>query len=265
VRSGYYRAISMLKASYRAGLTAARDWVDMERASLTDAMRHAAPFSSGRLVDVGCGEKPHEALFRPFVREYIGVEHADTFSQNDSSRRAQADLTYSGNTLPFESRSVDTVLSNQVLEHVVDPGAFFTELTRILKPGGRLILTAPFSFREHSAPQDFHRFTQFALRNYAEQNGLAIDVLSPRGGLWAVLAQKVSAYAVLHVAKLGADLQTVGALGHEDTLCTRPRYWTLPAVVPTVLGVVAAARMLEVMAPYHEDTLGYLLIATKRA
>jgi hypothetical protein len=62
VRSGYYRAISMLKASYRAGLTAARDWVDMERASLTDAMRHAAPFSSGRLVDVGCGEKPHEAL-----------------------------------------------------------------------------------------------------------------------------------------------------------------------------------------------------------
>lgn len=251
------------REAYKKLLSLARNWLDLEKSSIEEAMRLAAPFARGKLVDVGCGDKPYEGIFFPHVEEYIGVEYEDTFGSNSSSNRGRADIVYRG-TLPFEEGSVDTVLSNQVAEHVPDPAAFFADLSRVLRPGGRLIVTVPFSFREHSAPNDFHRFTKYALLHYAEQNRLAVDLLVPRGGLWAAVGQKLSTYAVLEVAQFGKDLQRVGALGFEDTISRRPRYWSLPVVAPVVVTVVASARLLERVAPYHEDTLGYLLVATKR-
>jgi SAM-dependent methyltransferase len=251
---------------YVGALRFARDFVDLEKAYLDRNMRDAAPHARGRLLDVGCGDKPYEAIFAPYVTEYVGAEYSDTFDGSANAKKGKADVVYSGDRLPFEDESFDTVLSNQVGEHVPDPRAFFRELVRVLARGGRLIFTVPFSFRIHSEPSepfDFHRFTKYALARYAEDAGLRIDTLSPRGGFWSVIGQKLTSHMTLRFARLGGEVQKVGGLGYECAMRQRPRYWALPVVAPAIVGIAAAARVLDRIDRDETDTIGYLLVATK--
>jgi SAM-dependent methyltransferase len=249
---------------YVEALKRARDWVDLENASLWKAMELAAPYASGRLVDVGCGDKPYEALFSPHIREYVGVEYASTYESSANAKIGKADVVYSSDRLPFKDAEFDTVLCNQVAEHVPDPRHFLGDLARVLRPRGRLIVTVPFSYRVHSVPNDFHRFTRFALERYSEDFGLTVDRLEPRGLFWSVVGQKLSSHIALKVARLGGDIQKAGAFGYETTMQQKPRYWTLPLAAPAIFGITAAARLLDAVDPDDSDTLGYLLIATKR-
>ncbi len=241
-----------------------RGFMDLESSSLNEAMRLAAPLARGRLIDVGCGDKPYEQLFRPHVTEYVGVEYEGTFSGSENEKRGRADVLYDGRTLPFEDASFDTVLCNQVLEHVPEPAEFFGELVRVLRPGGRLVLTVPFSFREHSIPHDFHRFTRYALDRYANQAALDVEVLNSRGGMWSVIGQKVASHLTLDILQMGGEVQRAGALTYEAEIKARPRYWAVPVLAPAVAAVVAAARMLDRIDHDNRDTLGWLLVARKR-
>src|SRR3954470_3060985 len=92
------------------------DWLDLEVSFLVAFLEDVAPRAKGRLLDVGCGQKPYERIFRPYVDEYIGIEFEESFVRTDSSSKAgHPDLVYDGKTLPFEDKSFDTVLSIQVL------------------------------------------------------------------------------------------------------------------------------------------------------
>jgi hypothetical protein len=57
----------------------AADWVDLAYSHIVEQLEAVAPRTHGRLLDVGCGVKPYEYIFRPYVSEYIGVEYAKTF------------------------------------------------------------------------------------------------------------------------------------------------------------------------------------------
>jgi SAM-dependent methyltransferase len=227
-------------------------------------MREAATSASGELCDVGCGDKPYEALFTPWITRYVGVEFDETYGTSAYARtNPKADVVYAGDRLPFADASFDTVLCNQVGEHVPDPRAFFAELCRVLRAGGRLILTVPFSYRVHSEPNDYHRFTRYALERYARGENLAVERLTSRGGFWSVIGQKLTSHMALRFAGLRGDIQTIGGFGYEKTTARRPRYWALPAVAPAVVGVAAITKLLDHIDHDESDTLGYLLIASK--
>ncbi len=127
------------------------------RKGLYDSVRELAPQISGRVLDVGCGSRPYETLF--VVNEYVGLE-LDT---PENRKNKNADVFYDGSVLPFEAGHFDAVICNQVLEHVFEPDVFLSELSRVLKPGGRLLLTVPFVWDEHEQPRDFGRYSSFGL------------------------------------------------------------------------------------------------------
>src|SRR6186713_1197711 len=66
-RAGEFHAIlpPMLKRALR--LTS--DWVDLQWSLTIDSLERVAPQARGRLLDVGCGHKPYEHIFRPFLSE----------------------------------------------------------------------------------------------------------------------------------------------------------------------------------------------------
>lgn len=241
-----------------------RQIVDLEKATLDEAMHDVAPLAHGRLLDVGCGDKPYEALFLPHVTEYVGAEYGDTYSGSANARKGKADVLYSGDTLPFGDGAFDTVLCNQVGEHVPRPEAFFGELVRVLAPGGKLIFTVPFSYRIHSEPNDFHRFTKYGLAGYADRNNLSVDFISPRGGFWQVIGQKLTCHMALRYARLGQQVQQLGGFGYEVAATQRPRYLLLPIIGPAILTVALGARVLDRIDHDDSDTMGYVLVATKR-
>lgn len=163
------------------------------RWQLNDQLIEVAPRAHGRLLDVGCGEKPYEHIFRPYVTEYIGVEYADVFHTTQSSKREKGpDLYYDGKTLPFESGTFDTVLSVQVLEHTPHPQMVMNEMGRVVKKGGTVIVSVPFSLRLHEEPNDFFRYTPHGLTAMFDQAGLDVDGIRPMGSVWSVVGHKVN-------------------------------------------------------------------------
>jgi SAM-dependent methyltransferase len=245
------------------GARVAADWVDLQLSHVVDSLARLAPRARGRLLDVGCGDKPYEQLFRPYVDEYLGIEHALTFHETSASARGKADMHYDGERFPLPDESFDTVLCVQVLEHTPNPHALMTEMARVLGQDGLLILSAPFSFRLHEEPHDYQRFSPHGLRELCTGAGFAIEEIAPHGNLWSLVGHKLNSYLALRVMRIGGVAQSMGKLGHEGGASNDARGWTMPVVVPTMVAIAAAARVLDRVAPDPTETLGYTLLARR--
>ncbi len=128
----------------------------------------ANQIKGGKLLDVGCGSKPYKPFFN--VEQYDGLEY-DTQEYGASKN---AEYFYDGHRFPFEDESYDNAISNEVLEHVFNPDEFLSEINRVLKMGGKLLLTVPFVWDEHEPPYDFARYTSFGLKYLLEKYGFEI-------------------------------------------------------------------------------------------
>lgn len=138
--------------------------------------------AGARVADVGAGDSPYAELFDHV--EYIATDWSESMHEGRSVQ-----VVAPADDLPFEDGSVDAGLFTQVLEHVQDPPGVLAELFRILRPGGRLYLTAPLVWELHELPHDYWRFTSGGLRLLLEEAGFADVGVEPRGDCFTTLAQ----------------------------------------------------------------------------
>jgi len=124
---------------------------------------------NGKLLDVGCGTKPYKSICNN-VNEYIGLEIDD----EGNRQHKFADVFYDGNTIPFENKEFDSILSNQVFEHVFNSNDFLKEINRVTKMGGVFLMTVPFVWDEHEQPYDYARYSSFGLKHILSENGFEI-------------------------------------------------------------------------------------------
>jgi SAM-dependent methyltransferase len=244
----------------------ASDWVDLQLSLIVNSLREVAPRARGRLLDVGCGNKPYEPIFRPYVSEFIGIEHEATFNKTAASSQASdrattPDFTYDGEHLPFPDESFDTVLNVQVLEHTPRPRRLIAEIARVLKRNGVLIMVAPFSFRLHEQPHDYFRYSSHGLRHLLDEVGIEVDEIRQHGSLWSVMGHKLNSYLAFRVGRIGGLAQSLGKLGHEASTSLPPRFWTLPFVAASMVAVSATARVLDPLLPEPDETLSFLVLA----
>jgi SAM-dependent methyltransferase len=138
------------------------------RRGLYKNISELSKFIKGKVLDVGCGQKPYEKLFK--CEEYIGLEY-DT-PQNRQGKKA--DFFYDGKTFPFKDNEFDGAVLNEVLEHIFNPDEFLSELNRVLKDDANLLLTVPFIWDEHEQPYDFARYSSFGIKHILEKHGFEI-------------------------------------------------------------------------------------------
>jgi SAM-dependent methyltransferase len=144
-------------------------------------------YARGRLVDIGCGSKPWKGLFAEHVDEHIGVDLVP--SERDPTA---VDIIAGAYEIPLPDGHADTVLITSVLEHLEEPQRAIDETYRLLRPGGHLLVSAPFFWHLHEEPRDFYRFSPYALRNLLEQAGYEILELHPLAGAWTTLSIELS-------------------------------------------------------------------------
>lgn len=142
----------------------------------------------GNLIDVGCGSKPYQSIFK--VKSYRGLD----IESPTSIDRGVADDMYDGTNFPYKDEYFDSALCNQVLEHVFNPDEFLSEVNRVLKPGGKFLLTVPFVWDEHEQPYDYARYSSFGLAALLSKNGFKIIRHKKLGADATVLFQLINTY-----------------------------------------------------------------------
>jgi SAM-dependent methyltransferase len=159
------------------------------RSRLLKSVSEQAHNLKGRLLDFGCGSKPYRSII--FVEEYIGVDFVNEGHPHDNE---QIDVYYDGKTIPFPDNSFDSIFSSEVFEHIFNLPEILLELNRVLKPGGKILITCPFVWKEHELPHDYARYTVFALRDMLQKNNFIVRGTSKSGNFIQVISQLVVLY-----------------------------------------------------------------------
>jgi len=150
-----------------------------------------------RILDAGAGELKNKDLCAHLnyasqdFGQYDGSGDGRGFHPGvwDTSR---VDLVCDITSIPEPDSSFDAILCSEVLEHIPEPTRALGEFARLLKPGGVLILTAPFASLVHMAP--YHYVTGFSRYWYEEhlpRRGFEIVELTPNGDWFAYLQQEL--------------------------------------------------------------------------
>lgn len=140
------------------------------RAAIYNNVKKHAPEISGKTLDVGTGSKPYINLF-PNVTEYIGM---DIEQSGHTHQKEYIDVFYDGKHFPFDANTFDSLVFFEVLEHVFTPDAFISEIKRVVKPGGKCLVTIPFIWGEHEQPYDFARYSSFGLNHLFKEHGFKV-------------------------------------------------------------------------------------------
>jgi len=207
-------------------------------ARFVEARRMIAEHARGLVLDIGCGHMPFRADVLAAGAEYRGLDREARVHGVDYIGDIQ-DLR------EIKTASIDTVMCFEVLEHVPDPARAMSELSRILRPGGALLLTVPHLSRLHEEPHDYFRYTNHGLRTLCERTGLEVQSVTAFGGLATFIGHQVSTALV----GLSYGLPAVGgAIRATNRLGIKPLLW---------LDKTIDSR--------HLFALGYALVARKRS
>jgi SAM-dependent methyltransferase len=107
--------------------------------------------------------------------EYARSQAAIQFIETDVSFGPRIELICDAHNLPLCNASVDGVIAQAVLEHVVDPQRCVAEMHRVLRSDGVIYAETPFMQQVHGGRYDFTRFTQLGhrrlFRHFSELSG----------------------------------------------------------------------------------------------
>jgi predicted SAM-dependent methyltransferase len=149
-----------------------------------------------RVLDVGAGTCPYRPLFAHCAykthdfKKYAGEKLGGTTEYGTIDY--ESDIT----DIPVPDSSFDAILCTEVLEHAQEPLQAIREMVRILKPGGRMFLTAPLGSGLHQLPYHFYGgFTPEWYKLAAKKFNLRVIEITPNGGFFKLLAQECARVA----------------------------------------------------------------------
>ena len=139
---------------------------------------------NSRVLDVGAGGCPHRMKFDHcyyFAHDFAQLSETQI---QDQSGYGKLDYVSDILSIPVSDESFDVVLCTEVLEHVPYPIETIQELSRILKSGGTILLTAPLQSGLHQEPYHFYGgYTKYWYREFLTKNGFIDIEIEPNGTL----------------------------------------------------------------------------------
>lgn len=153
--------------------------------------------SGSRILDAGAGELAQKKYCSHL--EYIAQDFAAYDGEGDgkglqtgSWDQSQLDIVSDITDIPEADETFDAILCVEVLEHLPEPLMAIKEFVRLLKPGGHLVLTAPFCSLTHFAPYHFYSgFNEYFYTEHLTKLGFEVVEITPNGNYYEYIAQEV--------------------------------------------------------------------------
>lgn len=146
----------------------------------------AQEFIAGKVLDIGSGGKPSYEKYLPKNIEYI---------KTDYTQKNGIDKVVNFNErLPFEVGTIDTVFLFHNLYIANDPLQTLSEVNRVLKKGGHLLISNPFGVNVMAEPNDFGRLTKQGLERLLSEAGFEIGEAKQIGDRFSVVAYALHAF-----------------------------------------------------------------------
>jgi SAM-dependent methyltransferase len=167
------------------------------RSGLYKEIKKNAVLFKGTTLDFGCGTMPYKHLFIN-TQKYVGLD----VEISGNPYQKKPDILFDGINIPLQNNTIDDVFCGEVLEHVFNPNQVLSEINRVLKPNGLLLLTCPFTIFEHEVPYDYARYSSFGLTHLLKENNFEIIKFVKSGSYLSTLIQLLCAYIYFIIAKI---------------------------------------------------------------
>lgn len=216
---------------------------------LADDTESAPEFLSlahGHVLDIGCANRRVEKIL-PQGCHYLGLDYPAT---GTALYRARPDILADAAQIPLCDNSMDTVLMLDVMEHLRLPHKALLESERVLRRGGRLLISIPFLYPLHDEPHDYQRLTIHGLRRDVELAGLRLEWIKSDNGS----AESAGLLVCLAIA------------GSVHEAWVRRSLWLIAA--PIMLALIPMVNLVgwsagKFMPSWPALTSGYRLVAIK--
>lgn len=147
------------------------------------------------LLDAGAGESQYKKYCSHlnYIAQDFGQYNGDgdVGLQMGNWDNSKLDIVSDITAIPLPDASVDVIMCTEVFEHIPDPLAALKEFNRLIRPGGYLIITAPFVSFTHFAPYHFATgFNRFFYEKHLETNDFMIEELEKSGNYFEFLGQE---------------------------------------------------------------------------
>ncbi len=153
--------------------------------------------AGSRLLDVGAGERRYRGCCDHL--EYVSQDFGEYDGLGDGQglqsgiwSTSSVDIVSDIGNIPVPDGSFDVVLCTEVLEHVKYPADALREMWRVLRPGGELVLTAPFCSLTHMAPYHYYSgFNRYFFEEVLGDIGFVDIAVESNGDFFDFLAQEL--------------------------------------------------------------------------
>ena len=153
--------------------------------------------AGSRILDAGAGELQYRALCSHL--DYVSQDFAQYDGSGDGAGlqtgefdNSRLDIVSDIASIPEPDASFDAIMCIEVLEHVPHPVEALRELVRLLKPGGTLIVTAPFCSLTHYAPYFFQTgYSRYFYEHWLSELGCSIEEIDYNGSYFEYVAQEL--------------------------------------------------------------------------
>jgi ubiquinone/menaquinone biosynthesis C-methylase UbiE len=147
------------------------------------------------ILDAGAGESQFKKFcgHLKYIAQDFGEYHGEgeVGLQTGAWDNSKLDIVSDILSIPLPDHSIDAVMCTEVLEHIPDPLGAIREFSRLIKPGGYLLITAPFASLTHFAPYHFASgLSRFFYEKHLPDNHFEIIDLQLNGNFFEYVAQE---------------------------------------------------------------------------